>query len=43
MNKTLLIADDNATLANSLKEFFDSKDGYEVVGIAPNGVKATTS
>lgn len=39
MNKTLIIADDNLTLANSLKEFFDSKEGFEVVGIAANGVK----
>ena len=40
MNKTIIIADDNLALCASLKEFFDSKDGFDVVGIAPNGVKA---
>lgn len=40
MNKTIVIADDNLALCASLKEFFDSKDGYDVIGIAPNGVKA---
>lgn len=37
MNKTILIADDNAALCSSLKDFLDSKDGFEVVGIAHNG------
>lgn len=40
MEKTLLIADDNLALCNSLKEFFDSKDGYKIVGIAANGKQA---
>lgn len=40
MKKTVVIADDNAGLTLSLKEFFDSKSDYEVVGIAENGVVA---
>ncbi len=40
MNKTILIADDNVALCTSLKEFFETKDGYEVVGVAHNGVSA---
>lgn len=40
MEKTLLIADDNLALCNSLKEFFDSKEGYKTVGIASNGLQA---
>lgn len=40
MSKTILIADDNIALCTSLKEYFDTRDGYSVVGIAPNGVKA---
>ncbi|MDE6302224.1 MAG: sporulation transcription factor Spo0A [Clostridia bacterium] len=40
MNKTIMIADDNLALCASLKDFLNSKEGYEVVGIAPNGVKA---
>lgn len=40
MNYTLLIADDNPSLANGLRDFFNSKEGFSVVGIAENGVKA---
>lgn len=40
MNKTIIIADDNSALCGSIRDFIDSQDGYEVVGIAPNGVKA---
>lgn len=40
MNYTLLIADDNLTLANSLRDFFNAKDNISVVGIANNGVRA---
>ncbi len=40
MPKTLIIADDNIALADSLKQFFLQKEGYEVVGVAQNGVKA---
>lgn len=40
MEKTLLIADDNLALCNSLKEFLDSKDGYKIVGVAANGKQA---
>lgn len=40
MNKTILIADDNVTLCTSLKEYLDAHDGYSVVGVAPNGLKA---
>lgn len=40
MNKTIIIADDNSALCGSIREFIDSQDGYEVVGVASNGVKA---
>ena len=40
MSKTIVIADDNLALCTSLKEYIDSHEGYNVVGIAPNGVKA---
>lgn len=40
MNRTILIADDNSSLCLSLKNYFDSKLGYEVVGIAENGIRA---
>ncbi len=40
MKKTLVIADDNTGLTLSLKEFFDTTENYEVVGIAKNGVEA---
>ncbi len=40
MKKTILIADDNVGLCKSLEEFFASKDDFEVVGVAPNGVRA---
>lgn len=40
MNKTLVIADDNAALCKSISDFIDSKDGLQVVGIAQNGVQA---
>lgn len=42
MKKTIIIADDNAGLTMSLKEFFQSKSNYEVVGIAENGAEALT-
>jgi len=38
--KKILIADDNAALSESLKAFFDSVEGFSVVGTAPDGVKA---
>lgn len=40
MNKTIVIADDNSALCESIRQYLDSQDGFEVVGIAPNGVKA---
>lgn len=40
MNTTVVIADDNASLCASIKEFLNSKDGLQVVAVAPNGVKA---
>lgn len=40
MNKTILIADDNAALCDSLREFLNNKDGFEVVAIAQNGTVA---
>ncbi len=40
MNKKILIADDNSVLCEGIKDFINSKDGFEVVGIAPNGTKA---
>ena len=40
MNHSIIIADDNLSLANSLKSFFDQRDGFTVLGIAPNGAKA---
>lgn len=40
MKKSIVIADDNAGLVLSLKEFFGSKGNYEVVGTAENGVQA---
>ena len=40
MNKTIVIADDNSALCESIRQYLDSQDGFEVVGIASNGVKA---
>ena len=40
MKKSIIIADDNAGLVASLKDFFDGKDGYEVVATAENGAEA---
>lgn len=40
MTKTILIADDNTSLCESLKDYFSSKDGFDVIGIAENGVRA---
>lgn len=40
MTKTLVIADDNLALCTSIKEFLATRDDYEVVGIANNGVQA---
>lgn len=40
MNYTILIADDNSSLANGLKDFFDRTADFTVVGIAEDGVKA---
>lgn len=40
MNKTILIADDNITLCNGIRDYINEKDGFEVVGIAHNGVDA---
>lgn len=38
--KSIIIADDNLALCASIKDFLNSQDGYSVVGVAPNGVKA---
>jgi two-component system response regulator (stage 0 sporulation protein A) len=40
MTKSIIVADDNTSLAISLKEFFAAKPDYEIVGIAENGLKA---
>lgn len=40
MNKTIVIADDNSALCESIRQYLNSQDGFEVVGIAQNGVKA---
>lgn len=40
MNKTIIIADDNSALCESIRDFVNSHDGYEVAGIAQNGVVA---
>ena len=40
MKKTVIIADDNAALVASLKEFFGSVNGYDVVAVAENGTDA---
>lgn len=37
MNKTIVIADDNAALCAGMRDFIDAQDGFEVVGIAQNG------
>lgn len=36
----ILIADDNRSFANSLKDYFTQVEGYEVCGIALNGMEA---
>lgn len=40
MNKSIVIADDNSALCNSVSDFINAKDGMQVVGIAQNGVQA---
>ena len=40
MAKTIVIADDNLSLANGIKDFILSREGYEVVGVAENGAQA---
>ncbi len=40
MPKSIVIADDNQVLCNSIKDFFATKDEYDVVAIAHNGVDA---
>ncbi len=40
MQQTILIADDNLNLVNSLKDFFAQKDDYVVVATAENGIRA---
>jgi len=37
MNKTIVIADDNAALCTGMRDFIDAQDGFEVVGVAQNG------
>ena len=37
MNKTIVIADDNAALCAGMRDFIDAQDGFEVVGVAQNG------
>lgn len=37
MNKTIVIADDNAALCSGMRDFINSQDGFEVVGVAQNG------
>lgn len=38
--KSVIIADDNAGLVQSLKEFLSAGNGYEVVAVAENGAEA---
>ena len=40
MNKTIVIADDNAALCSGIREFINAQDGFEVVGVAANGNEA---
>ena len=40
MKKTVAIVDDNASLVMSLKEFFNNKTDFEIVGIGENGLQA---
>lgn len=40
MKKSVIIADDNAGLVQSLKEFLSAGNGYEVVAVAENGAEA---
>ncbi len=40
MKKRIVIADDNVGLSTSLKEYFETTDDYEVVGLAGNGAEA---
>ena len=40
MKKSIIIADDNAGLVASLKDFLGDKNGYEVVAVAENGAEA---
>ena len=42
MAKTIVIADDNSALANGIKDFVSSQEGFEVVGIAQNGNQAVS-
>lgn len=37
MNKTIVTADDNAALCSGMRDFINSQDGFEVVGVAQNG------
>ncbi len=37
MNKTIVIADDNAALCAGIRDFLNAQDGFEVVGTAQNG------
>lgn len=39
MTKSIIIADDNTALCNSIKEFFNSQAGFEVVAVAQNGIE----
>lgn len=40
MNKKVLIAEDEGTLANLISDFLTEYKGYDVVGLANNGEKA---
>lgn len=42
MDKTIVIADDNASFTNELKEYFGKFTGYKVLGIANDGLEAVS-
>lgn len=39
MTKSIIIADDNTALCNSIKDFFSAQSGYEIVAVAQNGIE----
>lgn len=40
MTKSIIIADDNSAICNSIKDFFATQHDYEVVATAQNGIEA---